>query len=183
VHLCTIRLFLYCLSYVMADQKNKILHWLYCVEDTGRIISIITMTGLVFYQVVARLFFQWSSPAMEESARFIMIWSIFIGAVVTTREDSHIKMGAIFKGPRGKVWFECLSKVIALIFLCVFVVWSYEYAAYSLRKGMSSIVLGVPLIVVHSCFLVTGTLMVLHTIIHLIDRIKQVIGLYRPSSS
>lgn len=167
----------------MAERKNRFLYWLYCIEDTGRIISIITMTGLVFYQVVARLFFQWSSPAMEEAARFIMIWSIFIGAVVTTREDSHIKMGGIFNGPRGKVWFECLAKVIALIFLSIFVVWSYEYAAYSIRKGMNSIVLGVPLIVVHSCFFVTGLLMVLHTLIHLTDRIKQVIRLYRPRSS
>ena len=39
---------------------------------------------------------------------------------------------------------------------------------------MSSIVLGVPLVVVHVCFLVTGTLMVFHTLIHLISRVGEV---------
>jgi TRAP-type transport system small permease protein len=163
----------------MAAPDNKLLKWLVVAEDTGRIITIVSMTGLVFYQVVARIFFKWSSPALEEGARFIMIWSIFIGAVVTTREDSHIKMGGVFKGPRGKVWFELVSKIVTFLFLCVFVTWSYEFAAYSLRKGMNSIVLGVPLVVVHVCFLVTGILMAFHTLVHLIDRIGRVINLYR----
>lgn len=167
----------------MAVSTNKVLRWLHVAEDTGRIITIVSMTALVFYQVVARIFFKWSSPALEEAARFIMIWSIFIGAVVTTREDSHIKMGGVFKGPRGRVWFELLNKIVTVSFLCVFVAWSYEFAAYSLRKGMNSIVLGVPLVVVHVCFLVTGTLMTFHTFVHLIDRVGRVIKSYRSDPS
>ncbi|MGA6926399.1 MAG: TRAP transporter small permease subunit, partial [Desulfosarcina sp.] len=102
---------------------------------------------------------------------------------VTTREDSHIKMGGVFKGSRGKVWFELVSKIVTFSFLCVFVAWSYEFAAYSLRKGMNSIVLGVPLVVVHVCFLVTGILMAFHTLVHLIDRLGRVIHLYRRDRS
>lgn len=163
----------------MPDQKSKVLRWLYLAEDTGRIVTIVSMTALVFYQVMARIFFHWSSPAMEEAARFIMIWSIFIGAVVTTREDSHIKMGGIFKGPQGKLWFELISKTVTFFFLCVFVVWSYDFAVYSFHKGMNSIVLGVPLIVVHSCFFVTGILMLLHTLIHLFNQVRRVLIFYR----
>lgn len=167
----------------MTAPQNKVLRWLIVAEDTGRIITIVSMTGLVFYQVIARIFFKWSSPALEEAARFIMIWSIFIGAVVTTREDSHIKMGGVFKGPQGEVWFELVSKIITFLFLCVFVSWSYEFAAYSLRKGMNSIVLGVPLVVVHVCFLVTGILMALHTLVHLVNRVGRVIHFYRGGRS
>lgn len=167
----------------MALPENRILRWLYYAEDAGRIVTIVAMTGLVFYQVVARIFFKWSSPALEESARFIMIWSIFIGAVVTTREDSHIRMGGLLRGPRGEMWFELASKLVTLGFLCVFVVWSYEFAAYSLRKGMNSIVLGVPLAVVHVCFLVTGVLMAIHALVHLIGQIKRVIAFYRGNPS
>ena len=163
----------------MAAPDNKLLRWLVVAEDTGRIITIVSMTGLVFYQVIARIFFKWSSPALEEAARFIMIWSIFIGAVVTTREDSHIKMGGVFKGPQGEVWFELVSKIVTFLFLCVFVTWSYEFAAYSLRKEMNSIVLGVPLVVVHVCFLVTGILMAFHTLVHLVNRVGRVLNFYR----
>ena len=167
----------------MATPDNKLLRWLGVAEDTGRIITIVSMTGLVFYQEIARIFFKWASPALEEAARFIMIWSIFIGAVVTTREDSHIKMGGVFKGPQGKAWFELVSKIVTFLFLCVFVTWSYEFAAYSLRKGMNSIVLGVPLVVVHVCFLVTGVLMAFHTLVHLIYRAGRVINFYQGKRS
>jgi len=156
---------------------------LYIVEDTGRIVAIVAMTGLVFYQVVARLVFKWSSPALEEAARFIMIWSIFIGAVVTTRENSHIRMGGLFKGSHGKIWFEFVSNLVTFCFLCIFVVWSYEFAAYSLQKGMNSIVLGVPLIVVHICFLVTGILMAVHALVHLINQTRHIFKFYKGPGS
>ena len=108
-----------------------------------------------------------------------MIWSIFIGAVVTTREDGHIKMGGFVRTQKGKLVFDLISKLVTLAFLCVFVKWSYEFAVYSWQKGMNSIVLGVPLVVVHVCFLVTGTLMVFHTLVHLINRFGEVRALFK----
>lgn len=152
--------------------------WLHRIEDAGRIATIVSMTAIVFYQVVARLVFKWSSPALEEAARFIMIWSIFIGAVVTTREDGHIKMGGFARTERGRLLFELLSKTITFAFLCIFVYWAYGFAVHSWQKGMNSIVLGVPLVVVHVCFLVTGTLMAFHTLLHLIDQLGRVRAFY-----
>lgn len=158
----------------MDTHTNTFMAWLYRIEDLGRIITIVSMTAVVFVQVVARIAFQWSSPAMEEAARFIMIWSIFIGAVVTTREDGHIKMGGIFRRRRQKEWFELVSKLVSFLFLLIFIRLSYDYTAHSLARNMNSIVLGVPLVVVHSCFLVTGVLMAFHTLVLLIDRVQKV---------
>lgn len=163
----------------MKNRFNRLLRILYIAEDSGRIATILTMTILVFIQVMARIFFKWSSPAMEEAARFIMVWSIFIGAVVTTREDSHIRMGGIFRGAKGELWFELFVKAIALLFLCVFVSWSYDFVQHSIRRGMNSIVLQVPMVVVHSCFLVTGILMVFHTLVNFIRQIGNVVVFYK----
>lgn len=153
------------------------------IEDNGRILSIITMTLIVFIQVVLRVVFKWSSPAMEEAARFIMIWSIFIGAVVTTREDGHICMGGFVSSDKGKAVFNVVSKVITLAFLCVFFKWSYEYALHSYSKNMRSIVLDVPLIVVHSCFMVTGGLMVIHTMMHLVNHVKKLTHVFKEKTT
>jgi TRAP-type C4-dicarboxylate transport system permease small subunit len=149
------------------------------VEDWTRVTSIILMTLIVFIQIVARIFFEWSSPALEESARFVMIWSIFIGAVVTTREDSHIKMGGFFHTRKGRVWFELVSKVICFVFMCIFVTWAYDYMIYSYQKGMRSIVLGLPLIIVHCCFFVTGSLMAIHFLTHLVNQVQRVIAFHK----
>lgn len=156
----------------MKEQLQSLYRILKRIEDNGRIATIIAMTGIIFVQVVARVFFKWSSPAMEEAARFIMIWSIFIGAVVSTREDTHICMGGFATTPKSRAIFNVISKLVTFVFLCVFVKWSYEYALHSHTRKMNSIVLNVPLIVVHSCFLVTGVLMTLHTFIHLLKKTR-----------
>jgi TRAP-type C4-dicarboxylate transport system permease small subunit len=152
---------------------------LHAVEDWTRVASIISMTIIVFVQILARILFEWSSPALEESARFIMIWSIFIGAVVTTREDSHIKMGGIFKTRKAILWFELISKIVCLVFMCIFVTWAYDFMIYSFQKRMSSIVLGVPLIVVHCCFFITGSLMAIHFLAHLVTHIGRISAFYK----
>ena len=151
---------------------KRLYHVLALVEDWARVITIVSMTLIVFYQVVARVLFKWSSPALEESARFIMIWSIFIGAVVTTRQNGHIKMGGYFSGAESKLWFELISNILVVFFLFIFAWWSFEYAQYSIHKKMNSIVLGIPLIAVHACFPVTGILMALHSIINLGRHVK-----------
>lgn len=155
-------------------KSNRAMEWLILAEDIGRIITIVAMTAIVFIQVFTRIVFKWSSPGMEEAARFVMIWSIFIGAVVTAREDGHITMGGFFTSEKGKLYFDLFSKLVVLVFLCIFVKWSYDFAVHSWTKGMNSIVLGVPMLVAHVSFFVTGILMVFHTLLHFINRIKQV---------
>jgi len=136
------------------------------------------MTAVIFIQVVARIVFKWSSPAMEEAARFIMIWSIFIGAVVSTRQDNHICMGGFARTRKGMAVFNVVSKLVTFLFLCVFVKWSFDYGLYSYKKNMSSIVLNVPMIVVHSCFFVTGSLMTLHTFLHLLKQTRNALHVF-----
>lgn len=154
------------------DMKT-IWRWLYIAEDAGRIGTIVAMTAIVFVQVMLRILFNISSPAWEESARFIMIWSIFIGAIVTTREDGHIKMGGVFRSEKNLLLFDIVSKLLCLAFMCIFIKWSYEFAVYSVAKSMQSIVLRVPLIVVHICFFVCGVFIALHLLVHLINRIRE----------
>ena len=163
----------------MQVDFKRIMRWIHVIEDIGRITSIVLMTGLVALQVIFRIFFEWSSPAWEEAARFIMIWSIFIGAIVTTRENGHIKMGGIFNSGAGKKWFDVLEKCVCIGFMIIFVVWSWEFAVYSIEKSMQSIVLRVPLIVVHICFLVCSLFIVFHFMVHLGKHVQDLIAFYR----
>ena len=107
---------------------------------------------------------------MEEAARFIMIWSIFIGAIVTTRENSHIRMGGLFKEGIVKQWFELLSTLVCFVFIVFFTKWAYDFAVYSLEKSMQSIVLRLPLIYVHACFFICGLFITFHFALHLLEQ-------------
>lgn len=165
----------------MKTALSRLYAVLISFENNARIVAIITMTAIIFFQVSARIIFKWSSPAMEEAARFIMIWSIFIGAVVSSREDNHICMGGFVRTRKGIALFKVISKIVTFLFLCVFVKWSFDYALHSYKKDMNSIVLNVPLIVVHSCFLVTGTLMALHSFVHLLRQTRDTLHIFRES--
>ncbi len=152
------------------SKIDKFRQFLSTAEDIGRITTIIVMTTLVFIQVLLRLAFKWSSPALEEAARFIMIWSIFIGAIVTTRENSHIRMGGLFKKGLAKKWFELLSTLICFVFILFFTKWAYDFAVYSLEKSMQSIVLRLPLIYVHACFFICSLFITFHFALHLLEQ-------------
>jgi len=159
----------------MSGKKmiKTISRFFYIAEDAGRIGTIIAMTVIVFTQVLLRISFNISSPAWEETARFLMIWSIFIGAIVTTREDGHIKMGGVFRSKKNLLAFDIVSKLLCIAFMCIFIKWSYEFAVYSVAKSMQSIVLRMPLIFVHISFFVCGIFIALHFVIHLINRIRE----------
>lgn len=159
----------------MATQKiERIRSFLSFGEDIGRIVTIVAMTGLVFIQVVMRLVFKWSSPSLEEAARFIMIWSIFVGAVVTTRENSHIRMGGLFKKGIAKLWFELISTMTCFVFILIFGCWAYQFAGMSIEKSMQSIVLRMPLIYVHACFFICSLFIAFHFSLHLLEQVIRI---------
>ena len=166
----------YAMGYTIVDKVGR---FLTVTEDVGRIVTIVSMTALVFLQVMLRVFFRWSSPAWEEAARFLMIWSIFIGTIVTTREDRHIRMKGFFGSGSKQLWFELIAKIVCFLFICVFVKWSYEFAVHSIEKSMTSIVLGMPLIVVHSSFFLCGVFTAFHFLIHIINRVREITIYYR----
>jgi TRAP-type C4-dicarboxylate transport system permease small subunit len=148
-------------------------------EDFLRTATIITMTALVVIQVILRVLFHWGSPVWEEMARFFLIWSIMVGALVTTREDEHIKMDILehyVRSPKTRLSFEVVMKFICFLFLCVFTWWSWRFLLWSVRVNQQSFVLEIPMYTVHSAFAICGFFATLHFLIHFIKKTNQLIN-------
>jgi TRAP-type C4-dicarboxylate transport system permease small subunit len=143
------------------------------MEDFLRISAILVMTLLVFISIFLRIVFTWASPAWDEIARYIMIWSIMAGAIVTSREDEHIKMGfvsAILREQKKLKIHDFIVTIITFIFFVCFAVWSYNYMVFSMQRNLRSIVTNIPMFPVHASFFVGAALSVLHYIIHVIRK-------------
>lgn len=152
---------------------EKLWHWLCYSEDILRIVAILGMTILVFISIMLRLILCWASPAWDEIARYIMIWSIMAGAIVTSREDEHIKMGflkTILRSERQQLTHEFITTVVTLLFLIFFTVWSYQYLTFSVERNLRSIVTNIPMAPVHASFLIGVSLSLLHFFIHTIRK-------------
>lgn len=159
--------------------SGLIWRWLYAGEDVLRIITIVAMTLLVFIAITLRLIVAWASPAWDEIARYIMIWSIMAGAIVTSREDEHIKMGILrnrMHTEKQLLVYDFTIIVITLLFLCVFTVWSYQFLSFSIERGLRSIVTNIPMAPMHASFLAGAFLSVLHFIIHAVKKGQELLN-------
>ncbi len=92
------------------------------------IVMMATMTCVVFAQVMARYFFNFSLSWSEEVARFAFVWLSFIGAAILIRRDEHIRVSMFVDMLPTPLWavFRALQYVGVLICLYFFVVGGFK---------------------------------------------------------
>ncbi len=81
------------------------------------------ITLLVFFSVVARKLFGYSSGVIEESIRFAMIWMIFVAGSLAFKRNMHISINIIVDrlSERKKLFLQTFACLLGLVF-CVFLV-------------------------------------------------------------
>lgn len=94
------------------DQINKYLKW-------ATIISITIMLFIIFLQVIFRYVLHNSLTFSEELARYLFVWTVFLGSAVVARENGHIVVGALVQKLKGKK--AKYTKITAYIFTMIFV--------------------------------------------------------------
>ena len=124
---------------------------------------ILTSIAINFANVVARKVF--ASPIVwaEEVMIFIMVWCVFIGAVLVTWDGRHLRMdlvALVIPSP----WREVIGTVTAVSFLAISgLVVTQSWTAVSLfaELGQTSTTAGVPMVIPHSAVLIGFSLMFL----------------------
>jgi TRAP-type C4-dicarboxylate transport system permease small subunit len=124
---------------------------------------IFTGIGINFANVVGRYVF--SAPIIwaEEILVFIMIWCVFVGAILVTWEGRHIKMDLLSCKLRPP-WRQLVNGLAALgfVLVCVFVViQSWGMVSMLLETGQQSVIARLPVGLMHGSILVGFTLMLL----------------------
>lgn len=119
------------------DYFEKALN-LICRIFTGGIVAII------FYAVVMRYVFQHPPFWAEELSRFIFIWIIMLGAVLVTREQSHIAFVIFIDWlpKRLHFIFSMVINLLMLLFSCIMIqqgvsIYPIVAEAYSPTFGLS----------------------------------------------
>ena len=96
----------------------------------GRILESITilllaaLTAVTFLQVVTRYILEYSFSWTEEVARYLLIWSTLIAAVLCVRDETHIDIDFLYSktSPRMQTLLGVVGNVVFLVF-CTFLVW------------------------------------------------------------
>lgn len=127
------------------------------------IIGTLILVGIAinFGNVLGRYLFLSPIIWAEEIMIYIMVWTVFVGAVLVTWEGRHLKMD-FFTIMLPSPWKEILNLcgVIAFIVVCFFVIpQNYTVVDMMGRLDQRSVVAEIPMIIPHFAILLGFSLM------------------------
>ena len=91
----------------------------------------------------------------EELARFCLVYSVMLGAMLAVREGTHFVVDVFPRlSPRGEAWMELLAGSFVLVFAFVFLWWGWEFTEFAFYR--ISELAELPLWMIHMVWPVAG---------------------------
>ena len=127
-----------------------------------------------FANVIGRYVFLKPVIWADETMVYIMVWTVFMGAVLVSFEGQHLKMD-FFSIMLPSPWKEILNGIATVSFLavCVFVVpqtWTVVKLVWDF--GQRSVVAEIPMVIPHSALLLGFVLMFLAVVLRFRSYVK-----------
>ena len=132
----------------------------------GKILVGVIMTGatfLLFYNVMLRYLFHSGIAWAEEMTRYTLLWTVFVGAGVVTREGTHVSMEAFFN-----LWPARLQRIGCLVInlfciatIAVILYFGIGMVRMVVETGQTSEAAFVPMWIIYGAFPVGSVLMIL----------------------
>lgn len=111
-------------------------------------------------------------PWTEELARLLLVWAALWGATILQRTDNHIAMTVVhgwLPGPL-RLAVRLLGDVVALVVLSV-IAW-HGWISAKTQMIMSTVSLGMPIAVFILPVALAATVMIVHTLIVIVRRLR-----------
>lgn len=144
----------------------KLLKPLEWIENTIAVISMTTVSLIIFGQVVSRYGFNYTPLWSEELSRFLIVWSIFIGVSIGVRNNQHIGVDAVirFLPHKLKVAAEVLLNLIGIVVLAVLIYTSIEFIRHTMEFEQLSPAMRIPMYIPYIAMPVGLSLSIIHFI-------------------
>jgi TRAP-type C4-dicarboxylate transport system permease small subunit len=157
---------------------NKLIKPLEWIENAIAVVSMATVSLLVFGNVVSRYGFNYTPIWSEELSRFLIVWSIFIGVAIGVRKNQHIGVDAVIRFLPHK-WLlaaEVLLNLIGVVVIGILVYNSIEFIQHTMEFEQLSPAMRIPMYIPYIAMPVGLSLSIihfLHNIVKLFSNPKQ----------
>lgn len=93
---------------------KKISNALWQLLDWFLYIGMVAMVLLVFVNVVGRYVFNYSFASVEEVARILFVWLVYLGSVVAIKEGTHIRVDIVlmFLPHKARIAVEAIANLL-----------------------------------------------------------------------
>lgn len=135
------------------------------VNETLVVLMMMTMVSLVLLNVVTRYGFQFSVAWAEELARFLMIWTVYLGAGLALRAGNHVAFEYVQSLLPTRVipWVRGLIALVILVFLALLTYYGWEFSQLMMRPRTA--MLGIPRGIVGLAIPIGAAVMGLHLLL------------------
>jgi TRAP-type C4-dicarboxylate transport system permease small subunit len=121
---------------------------------------LIVSVGILVIPVSLQIFSRYTAliPSYiwtEELARFCLVWSVMLGAMLAVREGTHFTVDVFPKlSPRGEARAELFAGIFILVFSAVFLWWGWEFTEFAIYR--ISELAELPLWLIHMAWPIAG---------------------------
>ncbi|TYR35455.1 TRAP transporter small permease [Mesorhizobium microcysteis] len=143
------------------------LRWLFKVFDILVVVGMAVISLLIFTNVVLRYGFSSGIPFAVEVSRVILVWVIFLGAVVGLAKGAHLSVDALVARLPQKARFACFLVSYSLMLWCCWLLGRGSWALTRIEWGNITPLTGLPVGLTYAAGLVAAIMMALILLLEL----------------
>jgi TRAP-type C4-dicarboxylate transport system permease small subunit len=137
-------------------------------------VLLVLMSATVFGNVICRYFLDFSLAWYEEVSRFLLIWIVFLGAVIAYIKNDHLGIDVLLLAlpPRIRRMVVILSDLLVLTALAIMFQGGWVMTADSLASGWVAASVPIPYGYVYMVGPISAALMFVQAMIKFVMDIK-----------
>lgn len=140
---------------------------------------LLLMSMLAFIGVLTRYFFFYSIPWLEEATRYLMVWMTFLVGALAVNDESHINIDFLpnlFNKKIKKMDANIILNILILIGMGCFAYFNFFQISASMKSGVVSPVLRIPMWMMYCSTIVCAGISVLFCIKNIFLKIQHIKG-------
>jgi TRAP-type transport system small permease protein len=144
------------------------------------LLLLIVSVAVLVIPVTLQIFSRYTSfiPSYiwtEEMARFCLVYSVMLGAMLAVREGTHFTVDVFPRlSPRHEAMVELLSGCFILLFAFVFLWWGWEFTEFAIYR--ISELAELPLWLIHMAWPIAGAVWLLFQSERMLDAVATIRG-------
>lgn len=134
-------------------------------EDWTLFLTVMAALFALFANVILRYGFNYTLAWSEELVKLVIIYTTFIGCSASIRNRSVIKVDVLLQLiPKTRFPLMVFSHLAIIVFSLIMLVYGWEMAAQQASTGQSTIIMGIPMVLLYALMPLMGGLMLIRTL-------------------
>jgi TRAP-type C4-dicarboxylate transport system permease small subunit len=145
---------------------KSILHWLNKFEEITSSVALFMMAVIIILQVFQRYVLQHSLDWPEELARYLFIFSVYVGSSYAAFGRRHLEVTIVRTvfGQKAGNYFTIIAYVITVVFCGLMFVWGAKMVDFVITTNQLAPALQFPMYIAYICIPLGFFLMGLRTL-------------------